>query len=204
MKTRYAGKSNDFVASFIFDFFSKGKKNHKVKVEEFVEKLTLPLMESESFKKPHKLVFNMFDKDRDEKISLVDILASFVQLDPSSRLSLELHRLIENYEKNAIRGYKSREVAEFNFQKYLDMVPKSVMIDELKNKFAFFGRNPDPDGLRGESCCFKRENVFRVPKTDEIRKYYDLFAVAKKSTDVEEAMKFLIESTKEDRPPSRK
>lgn len=138
-------------------------------------------MESETFKKPHKLAFQMFDKDRDERLNLVDILGSFVQLDPSSRLSLELHRLIENYEKNCIRGNKTREAAEFNFQKYLDMVPKSVIIDELKNKFAFGGRNPDPDGIRGESCCYKRENVFRVPKTEEILKYQELFAVAKKS-----------------------
>ena len=50
MTTRYGGKRNDFVATLIFDFFSKGKSNKRIFMKEFLEGFVLILLQSDILK----------------------------------------------------------------------------------------------------------------------------------------------------------
>ncbi|CDW80748.1 UNKNOWN [Stylonychia lemnae] len=212
LKLIYGEQGNDLLALIMFNYFSKGLKNYEVKFSQFMYSFIAEL-DLDTTRMNH-LVFKMLDEDKDDNLSILDLLRIYVNLPKYCAFNDELRVIFRFYLENSVKPpLQFRRKIDYNFHLYKILVPLSCLSIELKelfidkvNKMEIGEKNPDDldDYLKFDDYQPSNRSVFYDMRAEdgkdltddvndnEIRKYFKLFGEKINTENIEEMCKAFL------------
>ena len=82
------------------------------------------------------MVFKLLDDDKDDKLSIIDLLRAYVNLPKYCKFSEELRKILRFYLENSVKPpIKFRRQIDYNYHLFKTLIPLSCLALELRDRF---------------------------------------------------------------------
>lgn len=79
----------------------------------------------------NRIAFDFYDTDRDNFLSVLDLIKMKTSFDDTSGIGKEITELMEIYQNNNVRPKYVKDPLTINFERYHGMIEESCIISEL-------------------------------------------------------------------------
>lgn len=136
----YNGRSNDLMASMLYNFFSHGVKNDEIKFSAFVRKFIVPLEGDDESQR--KLAFTLLDDDQNGEISVPELIRVYLGLPKYCALAGEIRYVFRYYMENYMKHQAVfKRSAKFDIYDFKTIVPESCLKLEVHDLFVYRVKN---------------------------------------------------------------
>eukprot|EP00347_Sterkiella_histriomuscorum_P002500 403367910 len=211
LKSIYGFQGNEQLSNMIFNYFSKGLTNYEVKFSQFMYHFIAEL-DLDRTRQNH-LVFKMLDEDKDNQLSILDLLRAYVNLPKYCKFNEEFRKILRYYLENSVKPpVKFRREIDYNFHLFKQLVPLSCLAFEFRQNFVekvmrmltndknidemdeylVFKYQVEEDSVFFDMRSKRGESLEDTLDDSEIRKYFKLFGERVSKENIEEVCRAFI------------